>query len=91
MVVAVAFFTASAEHGVVDSTVTGGTELAGEAGIANWALAHLNRRHLSQGSRRLGCHRKFYVMHGSFNLVRVVFGPQEQPFHVIHHERKLLT
>lgn len=50
MVVAVAFFTASAEHGVVDSTVTGGTELAGEAGIANWALAHLNRRHLSQGS-----------------------------------------
>lgn len=57
VVVAVAFFTASTEHGVVDSTVTRGTELAGEAGIANWALAHLNRRHLSQGSRRLGCHR----------------------------------
>lgn len=50
MVVAVAFFAAPTKQGVVYSAVARGTELAGEASIANWALTHLNRRHLCQGS-----------------------------------------
>lgn len=75
VVVAVTFFTAPTKQGVVDTTIAGGTELTREPSIADRALTHLNRCHLRQRPRRLGCHGKIYVVHGSFYLVRVVLGP----------------
>lgn len=91
VVVAVTLLAASSKKSVVHTAVARCTELAGEAGVANWTLAHFDGCHFRDRGGWFGCRGQLHVMYSPLDLILVVLGSQEEAVDIVQHHGELLA